>query len=347
MAALDLFIALRNYVKNKVNNFELEDSDELITGVRERQNRGESEIKVEFDSEEDFLSAIGISDEDSWFYRIIHSAYDNWEFVDYYSAVEDFKSGYGLYFILDEENIGKLSQISKMILPMKVDFDSGEFTSELSEKLLTNFRSETENIISDYQTERNYESSSSARNLTHKELKEFLEEHGFQLYGNGFKTTVGNLVMLYLKDNKINLTLKELIEDIADKDNAPRGWTDDYYRYLNDDNFDKISFNNYTSKKLDDILEKLEDSADKEGFSIEEFTKMTDRITKKFEIGTYYNLPKDPKKNIRFKIEGFSFPDPKVTIMLQKGLKQKKISLSEDNFYSLLYQPTLFNLEEI
>lgn len=347
MAALDLFITLRKYVKNKVNNYELEDSDELIKGVREKQNRGESEIKVEFESEEKFLRALGIDDDDSWFYRIIRSSYDNFEFVDYYSAKDDFRNGYGLYSLLDEENIGKLSQISKMILPMKVDFDSEEFKSKLSEKLLTNFGSETENIISDYQNERNYEGSGSARNQTRKELCEFLEEHGFQLYGDGFKTTVGNLVMLYLKVNKINLTLKELIEDIADKNDSPSGWADDPYQYLNDDNFDKVSFNNYTSKMLDDMLEKLEDSADKEGFSIEEFTKMTNRITKKFEIDKYYHLPKDPKKDIRFKIEGFSFPDPKVTITLQKGFKQKKISLSEDNFYSLLYQPTLFNLEEI
>jgi hypothetical protein len=58
-------------------------------------------------------------------------------------------------------------------------------------------------------------------------------------------------------------------------------------------------------------------------------------------------LPKDPKKQTRFKIEGFDFPEMKVRVSLSKGLQQKTVSLSEDNFYNLLYQPTLFNLDEI
>jgi len=37
----------------------------------------------------------------------------------------------------------------------------------------------------------------------------------------------------------------------------------------------------------------------------------------------------------------------KVVVILQKGFQQKKVKLSEDNFYNLLYQPTLFNLDEI
>jgi hypothetical protein len=37
----------------------------------------------------------------------------------------------------------------------------------------------------------------------------------------------------------------------------------------------------------------------------------------------------------------------KVVVYLQKGLKAKTLKLSEENFYNLLYQPTLFNLDEI
>jgi uncharacterized FlgJ-related protein len=116
---------------------------------------------------------------------------------------------------------------------------------------------------------------------------------------------------------------------------------------MNGEEFDRSSFNSYVSGKLDDILEKIEDGADSSGVSLTDFTEMTDRITKKFKQDTYYVLPKDAKKETRFKIEGFEFPNLKVVVNLQKGLKQKKVKLSEDNFYNLLYQPTLFNLDEI
>jgi hypothetical protein len=346
MAVLDTFIALRNYVKGKITAYELEDADKLFTEVREdRQNRGQSKINVEFKDEEEFLRHMGLSDDDNWFYRVINSPYSDYEFMDWYSAKEDFENGWGLYYVLDDENKEKLAQISRIILPIKVDFDSDQFRNRLSEKLLTNFRKETEDIISDYQTERNNEAQSTAREHVNKEFDNYIDELGFESYGDGFRTTVANLMMLYLKENKIHLSLEDLIDDIVQNVTSPGGWLDDSYQYMSDDNFDKVSFNNYTSRKLDDILEKLEDA--EEGVTIENFTEMTDRITKKFEQDKYYNLPKDPKKETRFKIEGFEYPGMKVVVILQKGLKKKKIKLSEDNFYNLLYQPTLFNLDEI
>lgn len=347
MAALDTFIGLRNYVKGKISDYELEESDDLISSVSERQNRGQSEVSVEFDSEEDFLRAIGIHDDDIWFYRVINSSYSDYEFIDWYTAKDDFENGYGVYYELDDDNIEKLSKISKMILPMKVDFGDINFKTKLSEKLLTNFKSEIEDIIGDYHYRRNNDASDSAREITRKELSNYISELGFKLYEDGFTTTVGNLIMLYLKENKIHLTLKELLGSIVETSNPPSGWSEDPYEFLNYGDFDKGSFNSYTSRRLDYILEKLEDVADSEGFSVKDFTEMTGRITKKFEIGRYYNLPKDPKKDVRFKVEGFDFPNFKIVVTLQKGFKQKKLSLTEDNFYNLLYQPTLFNLEEI
>lgn len=349
MAALDTFIALRDYVKGKINSYDLESSDELITDVREnRQNRGQSEVRAEFDREEDFLKAVGLNEDDAWFYRVINSPYSDYEFFDWYSAKEDFENGWGLFYLLSDENKEKLATISKLILPIKVNFDDEKYRNQLAEKLLANFKNETENIISDYQTERNYEMSGKARQVVNEEFSEYLEHLGFQAYNDGFKTTVANLIMLYLKENKIHLTLKELLEELVDnKSNmVPGGWHEDIYQFSDDEAFDKESFNNYTSRQLDDILEKLEDSEDIEGVTIQDYVAMTDRITKKFEQDRYYNLPKDPK-HTRFKIEGFEFPNMKVVVILQKGMKQRKIKLSEDNFYNLLYQPTLFNLEEI
>lgn len=349
MAALDTFIALRDYVKGKISDYDLELSDELIDNVREdRQNRGQSEVQIQFDNEEEFLRGVGLSEDDAWFYRVVNSPYSDYEFFDWYSAKEDFENGWGLFYMLDEENKEKLATISRLILPMKVNFDDEKYRSQLAEKLMTNFKSETENIVSDYQTERNYEMSAGARETINKEFSEYLDYLGFEEYNDGFRTTVANLIMLYLKENKIHLNLDELIKDIVDsKSNmVPGGWHDDIYQFGDDERFDKESFNNYVSTQLDKILEKLEDTENLEGASVQDYLAMTDRVTKKFEQDRYYNLPKDPK-HTRFKVEGFEFPNMKVVVILQKGLKQRKVKLSEDNFYNLLYQPTLFNLEEI
>ena len=72
---------------------------------------------------------------------------------------------------------------------------------------------------------------------------------------------------------------------------------------------------------------------------------MVSRVSKKFEIGICHNLPK--KKDVRFYIENFEMNPNKVIVKLSKAQKQRVLKLTEDNFYHLLYQPTLFNLEEI
>ena len=89
------------------------------------------------------------------------------------------------------------------------------------------------------------------------------------------------------------------------------------------------------------------DAGEELGVDINDFTSMTARIEKKFETGKWYILPKDTTKQTRFKVEGFEFPNMKISVSLQKGLKQKTVLLSEQNFYNLLYQPSLFSLDEI
>jgi hypothetical protein len=347
MAILDTFIALRNYVKGKIDSYELKESDDLIYRVIEdRQNRGQSEIVLSFDREDEFLKFLGLHEDDIWFYQVVNSPYSDYEFIDSYSVKEDFENGEGLYYSLDEENEEKLADISRIILPMKVDFNNENFRSQLFKKLLTNFKDDTEDILYDFQLERNREMRITAQNSINKEMMDYLDKFDFNEFGNdGFKTTVANLIMLYVRENAIHFSLKELIKRITENSSVPGNWLDNQYEFQDDGNFDKESFNSYTSSKLDKILEKLEDS--EEGVTIQDYTEMTQRITKKFEQDKYYNLPKDLKKETRFKIDGFLYPAMKVVVTLSKGMKQRKVKLSEDNFYNLLYQPSLFNLDEI
>ena len=345
MAALDTFIALRDYVKGKIDSYDLKESDDSIYKVINHPTRGQSEIIISFDNEEEFLKSLGLSDDDTWFYRVLNGPYSEYEFVDSYYVKEEFEEGWGPSYFFDKENEEKLADISRAILPMKINFNNEDYRSKLSEKLLTNFTKETQNILDDYQTERNYEMTMVARETMDKELKEFLNSLGFDLYTDGFSTTVGNLIYIYIKDGSLQLTLTELLKKLTEDSPIIGGWYESQFEYRNDEKFDKKSFNSYTSNMLDKILEKIENSEG--GVTIQDYTEMIERITKKFKQDKYYDLPKDPKKETRFKIEGFLYPEMKIVVTLSKEFKQRKVKLSEDNFYNLLYQPTLFNLDEI
>jgi hypothetical protein len=72
---------------------------------------------------------------------------------------------------------------------------------------------------------------------------------------------------------------------------------------------------------------------------------MTERILKKYNFERWYTLPK--KKDVRFRIEGFEKNPNRIHVRLSKDMKGRDLKLSEENFYNLLYQPTLFSFDEI
>lgn len=346
---IETFSALRNYAKGKIDRSELMDSSDLFSNVSGR-NRipGDDIIDIEFPNEEEFLRALGLHDDDIWFYQTINSPYGGgYEFMDSYSVNSDFEDGYRVYYELNDENKELLSQISKSILPMKVDFESEEYRQKLSEKLLQNFRKQTDDILEDYRDTLNYSYNKKISEVMTEEMDEYFSELGINAYREGFNITVADLISLYLQEGYIHLPLKKLLENIFNRKNAPGNWLDDAFNYDSSSYFDSISFNDYTSSKLNQIMEIIEESGEEEGVSIKDFTDMTERVSKKFMQGKYYFLPKDPKKETRFKIEGFEFPQMKVVVTLSKKLQKRTISLSEQSFYNLLYQPSLFNLDEI
>ena len=81
-----------------------------------------------------------------------------------------------------------------------------------------------------------------------------------------------------------------------------------------------------------------------------EFLKIIEKINKKFQTGhkgATYVLPKDKTQKVTFRITGFDIPNSKIIVLLRKGLKQRELKLSADNFYKLLYQPELFEFGEL
>lgn len=346
--SLETFTALRNYAKGKITKDELLGNEKLFSYMREdRSTPGQSVISVEFNNQQEFLEALGLSEDDIWFYQSITSPYSDYEFIDHYSSTEDFLEGYSFYYTLDDENKEILSQISRAILPMKVDFSDDEYRKELSQKLMENFGKKIKHVIEDYVYEKNYSFQRSLSKAMDKEMDEYFNELGIDAYRDGFRITVADLMALYINQGELHIPFEDLIERIFRSREAPGGWQEDYYAYENPDDFDSVGFNRTANTIFTEILETIEEEGEEEGVTIKDFTDMTSRILKKFEQEKYYVLPKDAKKETRFKIEGFKFPEMKVVVTLQKGLKQKTVSLSEQNFYNLLYQPSLFSLDEI
>jgi hypothetical protein len=344
----ETFRSLRNYAKGKITKDELLSSDELFSYMREdRSTPGQSVIDVEFRNQQDFLEMLGMRDDDVWFYQMVNAPYSEYEFMDHYSAVEDFMVGYGFYYTLDEENKELLSEISNAILPMKVNFEDDEYRKELSEKLMENFGKQIKYVIEYYVDERNHAYKTSLEREINKEMDEYFAELGIDAYSEGFRITVADLIALYIEEGELHISLKELLERIFSRKEAPGGWQEDYYAYEDPNDFDSLGFNRTANRFFSDILDTIQEEGEEEGVSFKDFTDMTSRILKKFRQEEYYFLPKDPKRETRFKIEGFKFPEMKVVVKLSKGLKQKTILVSEQNFYNLLYQPSLFSLDEI
>jgi len=300
---------------------------------------------VDFNDDK-FWGRVGLNDDDVWFMNAINSPYSDYEFIDSYSIKEDFRNGYSIFHELNEDNIEKLKQISRYIFPMKFDLENDEFKSGLSEKLLSSFKNETQDILDDYQSEKNREMTQVAQESIEKELTNYFNDFGFTyVAGDEFTTTVANLVMWYIKENMVHVPIAELLPKIFQTNKIDvGGWLDNSYEYQDSEKFDSDSFNNYVGRKLDDIIEKIEDGYD-DNANIQEYIDMVDRLSRKFQLNKWFNLPK--KREVRFAIENFEMNPNKVVVRLQKDLKQRTLKLSEENFYHLLYQPTLFNLEEI
>ena len=122
------------------------------------------------------------------------------------------------------------------------------------------------------------------------------------------------------------------------------GWDD--LRYTGNFEINTERFNDDVSKQFDDIIEIIEEDE-----TINEFVKMTKRISSKFKVGIGKWVPLPKNKKIMYNITGFDRDENKIDVRLRKMYKDdyqfRELKLTEQNFYYLLFQPTLFKFDEI
>jgi len=341
-----LIKALRQYVRGKITDSELEESDDALIFMRRQEPLGNSIIDIDFDDEEKFYDIVDIEQQDRYLINSINSSYSNYEVYDSYTAEQDFREGYVVYYDLNESNMTKLKAIAKVILPQEEFRNYSDYFALLSERLQSIFPEETDRIVYDYQDERDMAMSNGIKDAINKDLDELVEKIGFSWRHkySRLSTTPANLIMWAARYNITKTDAITLFKTILEKEGLlgrMGGWNDDIYSYEGD--FDTASFNDEVERQLDSILEKMED---RDFGNLTEYLDMVSRINKKFRIDKWYNLPKD--KNIFFKIDNFDLKTMEIDILLQKtGKSIRKISVSEENFNNLLYQPELFDMDDL
>ena len=337
---------LREFTRGKIDRYDLQNSDESIS-VRPSNPLGMSDIIIGFEQDKDFFSLLDLSDDDIWFEGMVNSPYNDYDFMDYRQMVDDFMEGYHFNYF-NEENIERLRTISDMILPEKeFDLTSDDFTLPFANLLYELYESEFSDIIEDFTYKKNSEMQRVAQDSIDKDIESFLEDTGFEMYTkyDQISTTAANLLMwaARLGIKKANATT--LVSEIINANNSRHrlgGWADDQYSFQDDKYFDSEGFNNYAENKLDEIIESLEEEMEQGGLSVGKFLTFKNNITSKFKPDRWYKLPKDP--NINFKIDGFDREDMRVIVLITHPTKgTKKLKLTEENFYNLLYHLELFD----
>ena len=339
----DVFKKLRQYAKGKIDTRTLINSDDLIYSVDEnRKSPGDSKIVLRFEEDEDLYKILDFNDDDIWFLNVIDSR--TYDFTDSDRMWEDNKEGYGIFRWFNWENMAKLREISRIVLPSE-EFDEQDerFLGNLYRKLDEAFDSQLDRMNWAYIDEYNEKSSEYARTEITNEIETYLKKKEFTLIRkyDTLSIDISDLIYLYSITGNRYADLKTLLE-IALKpssrgDNVG-GWGENYYEY--EGKVDTDMLNNEFETQLDKIFDTLSEDENLQGYF-----KLYEEITSKYKLNTWYSTPKDD--NILFRIKKID----KDTLRIVVDLNQKDKSVwgkthyfSEENFNKFLYQPELFSI---
>lgn len=349
-SADNFFKTLRKFLRNKVNSGELYfDSVENIR--TDRLNRGNSEITIFFDGKrsDKFLEALGLTEDDIWFIKSITSPYSDYEFTDSYSARQDFKEGYFLYNYLNDDNEKRINDLCELLIGQPYDNDEN-VRSNLHNKLYELFPRETEDLIYDL----TYSENNAKKECCEKEIEKQFKDLGNQLNANiesnyeSITIEASELYNMYLRTGLLYETPDMLIihfiknfTNIELSIGYEMGYECDITDFL-----DQSSIDSDIDRWLDIIFDKLEELNEDSDVPFQDIIKMFEKIKSKFPVGKWFKLPKD--NTVQFKLIGVDFNDGQLIIELKtENGKFLTRTISEENFYYLLYQPSLFNFEDL
>ena len=359
----NFFNQLRKYLRGQISSSTLENADPMIDYVR---GEGENtKIELKFSDFDDFLSKIGLNDDDISFYNWVKSG--KWEFRTYDSDYEDMKEGYGPFHYFNDENLKKLEYIKSFLMP-KVPFEKNEgFFSKLFKILYEEFPRYMDDILYRWTDALNEQMNESAWQDVSESLKKYFEDKSIDvnLRNETVKFSPIDILNYYSVVGDTKLTLSELFrEHFEDKKySSIGGWYDDQFNYENVSQLDMDNLNTKWGEELDEIIDKIEEDKGEYQKIYNLYWKLHD----KYGFRKIQRTPKNP--NLWFQIIGVDQSTGKINVQIikTKEVDEKKTtsiprdfripefsnkdvidhkmhSFSEENFNLFLNHPELFDI---
>jgi len=307
---------------------------------KNEENRGESIVEISFDGLDDYKKVFDLSDDDKWFLDVINSNYNDYDFYPM-DIDSEWSEGY-IIDKFDDDNITLLREILKYISPkyINVDLSDDEVRSTIAKTLKSMFDSEISDISYDYQSEMNRAAEIGSRNTIESELCDYFEKYGFKQSSeecfDKYTTTVKNLIKLFEEHQPEKNTIESLLYRITEDDSVG-GWMENSYEMIDWESFNEESFQRSVNWNLEKIMDEI-----KENENLPQYTELIDKITEKYEIDWWYDLPRN--KNYQFRVNNIDIDDLTISVTLKgKNGFSKYILNSVNEFYSLLYNYKLFD----
>lgn len=338
-------------IKNgiEIDRWRLRDTDDCFGDlVFNEKNPSKSMISLLFD-ESEFFNFFEFTEGD-WDKRILTGLFGNsygGYGVDIFDSDwinEEWKDGYILRNINDE-NQELLKKIITIASPGILSFKEDEYKyyQNISEFLRSNFSRESDNIIDDYREQLNEGADNKIKKLAISELGDPFRSYGVIVKGNkyfrNYVTTISILMSLYsLTDTDKNKSIKELFEKLGKSLDLNVGSYDEVGREAWE--VDEESFNDVVKTNLERVLDEIEENPEeyedtrKYGEIIQTLDKMG------YEIGRYYPLPYDNKK--QFKIDGVNKENFRIILTYSGDNRFERRTYSLEEFNNFLQSPELF-----
>lgn len=339
----DLLVSITNGEKPSL--YELEDAEPLISDVKySESNPKKCFITLTFQDEEEYWRLFDVTNDDIWFAKYVFSNYDTFDFGFYDIGQENFRYGYLLQEI-NEDNIKLLKEILYYISPKYVNLRTDSDWEKVSRLLYSSFKDECDNIIQTYSDERNSCQERGAKKMIIDDTCNAFMDYGIiTKTGCFFKyvTSVGILLSLYKIQNDTSLTIKQILSKIG-HDLPVTYWGDSPYE-VDCIDFDEQSFNREVEWNLEKIYDKVLDG---DVFpDIEKYKKFFEKFGK-YEMEEWYSLPKN--KSITFRIEDVDPTTNMVEVLVNNSQTKKteKRSYDIDDFGLFLYQYELFEQKKL
>jgi hypothetical protein len=346
------FKELRKYLRGLINIYELESAaPNDISEIKRGPNLYDTLLIIDYggrNSENELLEVLGLSEDDIWFMNSVLGPYSSYEFEDSYNVKQEFQEGYYLSDFLNDENLERLNELCESLFGKKYNSSDWEDRSEIQSKIYEMFQKETDNLIDDLSYDVNRARTECVTKSIEKDFEEIENDLNISFWDRytSISISAGEMVHMYARTGQLKDPPKEVILDYIKKTKKYDygGFQDlsyecDYYDFV-----DKDSVNRNIERWLDSLFESIEELSEDSEFSNQEIIQMFDRVKSKFPVGQWHKLPKD--KKVQFKLKGVNFSTGKLIIELSAGKIVTK-EISEENFYNLLYQPTLFDFDEL